>query len=101
MEIYREVNLMSAPARKSNESFWRWWPFFVGGLCGPLLGDVLNTRLPLHFAVGFAAFIVWLIVLRVFNAISPSSNWSILRWVAASLGAGVISGGLAFLFPWQ
>jgi len=86
---------------RSHDSFWRWWPFMVGGLCGPLLGDVLNRWLPLHYAVGFATFITWLIVLRVFNKISPSSNWSLLRWVGASVGAAVIGGVLAFLFPWQ
>ena len=44
---------------RSHDSFWRWWPFMVGGLCGPLLGDVLNRWLPLHYAVGFATFITW------------------------------------------
>jgi hypothetical protein len=92
---------MTEQVRKSNESFWRWWPFFVGGLCGPLLGDLLYRWLPLHFAVGVAMFIVWLIVLFIFNRISPSSNWSILRWVGASMGVGIISGVLAFLFPWK
>lgn len=95
------MNPLSVHVRKSNDSFWRWWPFFVGGLCGPLLGNVLNSRLPLHFAVGLSTFIVWLIALRVFNRTSPSSNWSIPRWLGASLGAGVISGALAFLFPWK
>jgi hypothetical protein len=87
--------------RKSNDSFWRWWPFFVAGLCGPLLADMLNQWIALHFAVGLAMFFVWLIALFIFNRISPSSNWSILRWVGASMGAGIISGLLAFLFPWR
>ncbi len=92
---------MTQRARKSNDSFWRWWPFFVGGLLGPLLADVLDRWLPLYLAVGSAMFVAWLIALWLFNRISPSSDWSILRWVGASLGAGAISGALAFLFPWK
>jgi hypothetical protein len=92
---------MTEHAGKSNDSFWRWWPFFVGGLCGPPLAGVLNRWLPLYLGVGLAMFVAWLIALRLFNRISPSSEWSILRWVGASLGAGVISGVLAFLFPWK
>jgi hypothetical protein len=92
---------MTGQAGKSDESFWRWWPFFVGGLCGPPLGDLLSRWLPLHFAVGVATFVVWFVALFVFNRISPSSDWSILRWLGASLGVGVISGALAYLFPWK
>jgi uncharacterized membrane protein YjjB (DUF3815 family) len=92
---------MTEHDKKPNDSFWRWWPFFAGALSGPLLGDVLNRWLPLYLAVGFAMFIAWLIALWLFNRISPSSNWSIPRWLIASLGAGVIGGALAFLFPWK
>jgi hypothetical protein len=92
---------MTELVRKPDDSFWRWWPFFVGGLCGPLLGDALSRWLPLHLAVALAMFVAWLIALRVFDRISPSPNWSILRWLGASFGAGVIGGVLAFLFPWK
>lgn len=91
---------MTEQARKANNPFWRWWPFFIGGLCGPLLGDVLSRWLPLHYAVGIAMFTAWLVALWVFNRISPSPDWSIRRWLAASAGAAIIGGVLAFLLPW-
>ena len=61
----------------------------------------MSRWLPLYLALGVAMFVAWLIALWLFNRISPSSGWSILRWVGASLGAGAIGGALAFLFPWN
>jgi hypothetical protein len=91
---------MGEELRKPDESFWRWWPFFVGGLCGPLLGNFLHRWLPLHYSVGLAMFFAWLVALWVFNRISPLANWSIPRWIVVSVGAGAIGGFLAFLFPY-
>ena len=91
---------MSEQTRTANDSFWRWWPFFIGGVCGPALGNILSRWLPLHYAAGIAMFIAWLIALRVFDSISPSPNWSIPRWLGTRAAAGIICGALAFLFPW-
>jgi len=95
------MSLMTEHVGRSNDSFWRWWPFLAAGLCGPLLGDILDRWLPLYLAAGFATAVAWLIALRLFNRISPSPGWSALRWVGASLGAGALAGVLAFLFPWK
>jgi hypothetical protein len=40
-------------------SWWRYWPCFVAGFCGPLLGLLLARWLPFHFAMGLAFFVAW------------------------------------------
>ncbi len=95
------MSLMTEHVVRSSAPFRRWWPFLAGGLCGPLLGEVLGGWLPLYLAVGFATSVAWLIALRLFNRTSPSPAWSTLRWFGASIGAGALAGALAFLFPWK
>ena len=91
---------MTEQLTKSAESFWRWWPFAIAGLSGPLLGNLLHRWLPLHYSVGVATFLGWLVALWIFNRISPLANWSIPRWIVVSLIAGAAGGFLAFLFPY-
>jgi hypothetical protein len=90
---------MADQLARSAESFWRWWPFFIPGLSYPLAASLLHRWLPLHYAVGVAMCLGWLVALWIINRISPLSNWSIPRWIMVSILAGTAGGFAAFLFP--
>jgi hypothetical protein len=84
-------------------SWWRWWPCFVAGFCGPLLGLLLARWLPFHFAMGIAFFVAWTFVGAVF-ARRWQPKWGLPRWLAAILmgaASGLSIGLLAFFFPWK
>jgi hypothetical protein len=84
-------------------AWWKYWPAFVGGFCGPLLSAVLARRLPFHFAVGLAFFTVWFLVGLIFVRRSPP-KWGLPGWfgaLLAGLGAGICGGVLSYFFPWR
>lgn len=95
------VDRMIEQTSKANDSMWRWLPLFVGGVCGPLLGNLLSRWLPLHYAVGVAFFIMWLIVGLIFSRMSPSPKWSFARWLGGGALGAAAAAVLAFFFPWK
>ncbi len=92
---------MTEQTSKANDSMWQWVPFFIGGFCAPLFGNFLNRWLPLHFAVGVAFFVMWLIVGLVFSKMPPSPKWSFVRWIGGGALRAVAGGVIAFFFPWK
>jgi hypothetical protein len=84
-------------------SWWRYWPCFVAGFCGPLLGLLLARWLPFHFAMGVAFFVAWFFAgLMLAKRFTP--KWGVPGWVVAlSAGAagGICVGLLSFFFPWK
>jgi hypothetical protein len=84
-------------------SWWRYWPCFVAGFCGPLLGLLLARWLPFHFAMGLAFFVAWFFAwLMLAKRFTP--KWGVPGWVAAlsaAAGAGICVGLLSFFFPWK
>ena len=91
---------MSEQLTRPAESFWRWWPFLITGLSYHLPANLLHRWLPLHYAVGVSMCLGWLVALWIINRISPLSNWSIPRWIMASIAAGTGGGFVAFLFSY-
>lgn len=82
-------------------SWWKVWPCFVAGFCGPLLGLLLARWLPFHFAMGIAFFVLWFFVGLIFARRSPP-KWGLPGWLAAGLAgaaAGLCAGLLSFFFP--
>jgi uncharacterized membrane protein YjjP (DUF1212 family) len=81
---------------------WRkWWPFFVAGFCGPLLGFFLARWLPFHFAMGIGGFVAWTAAGVVF-ARRSAPKWGVPGWLAvviAGAAGGLTVGVLWFLFP--
>ncbi len=92
---------MSERANDAGDSMWRWWPCFIGGFCGPLLGNFLNKWLPLHFAVGIAFFIMWVVVGLIFSILPPARKWNFMRWVLGGALGALVAGVVAFFFPWK
>jgi hypothetical protein len=76
---------------------WRWWPCFIGGFCGPLLGQLLMDWMPPAVAVGLAFFVMWLMVGLVFTVSPPSRQWSLARWVGGGALGALIAGALKFV----
>jgi hypothetical protein len=84
-------------------SWWRWWPCFVAGFCGPLLGLLLARWLPFHFAMGIAFFVVWFSVGLIFAARSARKR-AIPGWLAAVVvgaAAGLCGAVLSLFLPWK
>jgi hypothetical protein len=84
-------------------SWRRYWPCFVAGFCGPLLGLLLARWLPFHFAMGLAFFVAWFFAgLMLAKGLTP--KWGVPGWVAAlsaGAAAGISVGLLSFFFPWK
>ena len=84
-------------------SWWRYWPCFVAGFCGPLLGLLLARWLPFHFAMGLAFFVAWFFAgLMLARRFTP--RWGIPGWlvgVLAGAGAGLTVAVLSFFIPWK
>jgi len=92
---------MSESSTQSQSSWLRWWPAFLGGFCGPLLGQLLTRWLPIHFAMGLGFSIVWFVVSLILSKKSPP-KWGLPPWLAAIFAGsagGLVVGLLYFLFP--
>ena len=88
----------------SRSSWWKWWPCFVAGFSGPLLGLLFARWLPFHFAIGIAFFVVWFFAGLIFARRSAPTKWGVPGWVAAlsaAAAAGICVGLLSFFFPWK
>ena len=84
-------------------SWGKWWPSFVAGFCGPLLGFLLARWLPFHFAMGTAFFVVWFFAWLIFAKRSPP-KWGLPGWFVAvltSAASGLAVGLLSYFFPWN
>lgn len=79
----------------------RWWPCFVGGLCGPLLGNWLNRWLPLYLAVGVAFLMMWMITGLIFRKTPPFAGYNFVRWMIGGTLGAIVAAAAAFLFPWR
>ena len=84
-------------------SWWKWWPSFVAGFCGPLLGLFLARWLPFHFAIGIAFFVLWFPA-GLFMTRRSTPKWGVPGWVVALLAgaaSGICVGLLSYFFPWR
>jgi hypothetical protein len=72
-------------------SLLKWWPAFIAGFCGPLIGWLLSRWLPVHFAMGMGFFIPWVAVFLFWSGRFPP-RWGLPAWLAAILAGG--AGGL-------
>ncbi len=88
-----------------HDSLTRYWPFAVGGLVGPPLAVLVSRWMAFPFAVGVSTFVCFAGAVWVFLQRSPRARQRFGRSVTTSLvsgaAAGLVSGVLAFLFPWQ
>lgn len=84
----------SPDEKKGGDSMWRWWPCFIGGFCGPLLANVLESWLSPGVAVGSSFFIMWLLVGLIFTVSPPSRTWRLARWAAGGAVGAVVAGVL-------
>jgi hypothetical protein len=91
---------MSERVVSVNTSVWSWWPFFVGGILGPVLGGVLKRWMTMPLAAGLGAFVAWMLALWLFQRFYRQDGWSVSRWVAASTAAAVVTGLLTYFVPW-
>jgi hypothetical protein len=93
-----DVTKENAP---SGSSWLKWWPVFIAGFCGPLIGRLLSRWLPAHFAMGIGFFVPWVLAwLICSDRLSP--RWGLPPWLAAVLagaGGGIVAGLFYFLFP--
>jgi predicted branched-subunit amino acid permease len=78
-----------------------WWPMFLAGFCGPLLGRIFGRWVPPYLAMGFGFFVAWSSVSLVWsNRLRP--RWNLPPLLAALLAgaAGSLCVALLyFLFP--
>ncbi len=84
-------------------SWWIFWPVFVAGFVGPLLGNLLARWLPFYFAIGVAFFGAWFFVGLIF-ARRSRPKYGIPRWlvpILTGLGAGLGAGVMAYYIPWK
>ena len=91
---------MTTELSLAHVAWWRYWPCFVAGFCGPLLGLLLARWLPFHFAMGIAFFVLWFFVGLIFARRSPP-KWGVPAWLAALLtgaAAGLCAGVLWYYF---
>jgi hypothetical protein len=95
MEVHMSERVVNA-----NVVWWQWWPFFVGGILGPVLGGVLKRWMTPPPAAGLGAFVAWMLALWLFHKFYGAAGWSAPRWVASSAAAAAVTGLLAYLFPW-
>ena len=83
---------------------WRkYWPCFLAGVAGPLLGNVLARWLPFYFAVGIAFFAAWFFAGLILARRWPP-RYGIPGWLASVLtgaAAGVTAGVLTYYIPWK
>ncbi|MBA2621292.1 MAG: hypothetical protein H0U87_08835 [Acidobacteria bacterium] len=86
---------------KAGDSMRLWLPCFIGGLCAPMFGNFLNVWLPLHFAVGVAFFVVWLIVGLILSRMSPNPKRSFAGLIGSAVLGAAVAGTIAFFFPWK
>lgn len=87
------------PERES--SSLKWWPAFIAGFCGPLIGGLLSRWLPVHFAMGIGFFFPWVLAGLIWSRRFPP-RWGLPAWVAAVLAGGaggIVVGLFYFLFP--
>lgn len=78
----------------------KWWPAFIAGFCGPLIGWLLSRWLAVHFAMGIGFFIPWVLVYLLWSGRFPS-RWGLPAWLAALLAGGaggIVVGLFYFLF---
>jgi hypothetical protein len=96
---------MASTAAPTNDGLIRYWPFAAGGLLGPLFAALLNRWIRLDVAVGLAMFVGFTTATWVFQRRSARVPHDSVRTITASvvsgIAAGVVAGGLAFLFPWR
>ena len=86
---------------KKESSSLKWWPAFIAGFCGPLIGGLLSRWLPVHFAMGIGFFIPWVVAFLFWSRRFPP-KWGLPGWLAAVLAGGaggIVVGLFYFLFP--
>ena len=92
---------MRERADESEVNGWGWWPFFVGGILGPALGGILKRWLAAPAAAGLGSFVAWMLALWLFYRFNRVARGGVPLMVAASAAAALMTGLLAYFFPWS
>ena len=92
---------MTENHRPNESRLTTYWPFFVGGLVGPLLSRVLSAWVPLYVAAAASFFAAFSASIWVFDRSSRPGPARVGRNLAASALGGTVVGLLTYLFSWR
>jgi hypothetical protein len=89
--------MKSRHAHPGRDDLTRYWPFGVLGLVGPVLAVFVGRWMPFYISTGATICGGFATAVWVFQR---GSGRPLTAGLVSGLAAGLIGGGLAFLFPW-
>ena len=96
---------MASTGTPTTDGLTRYWTFGMGGLLSPLFATLLSRWMRLDVAVGLAMFVGFTAAMWVFQRrsarVPQNSGRALTASLVSGIAAGVVAGGLAFLFPWR
>ena len=96
---------MASTATPTNDGLARYWPFAAGGLVGPIFAALLSRWMRFDVAAGLAMFVSFAAAAWVFQRSSTrvprNAGRALTTSLVSGIAAGIVTGVLAFLFPWR